>query len=449
MKLILKNNWYLISALLPLIISTLFTQLFLPAWDDNIRNILFYSVFLYYICLILTWIVINNSFLFQKKEHLLNIITIIGSAVTLLWTYKHKITFRLDILLLFLCALYGIIYRRFSKPTYITSLFFVFILFRILALFWSEHFQYGVDILFNEEKILFFLLLPIVYLGFSTNEKQQISFISICFKGFLLLLIANIIFYSFAINIHPDKHFFNFITLNKSYFYYYEILFWTRFKHPSFLSSFLLVFWGLGIFIWKKNKAIISTPEIIAYSVFLFSFILMVQARVAIISYFIVLSFFIYKYIEPKISKTLKYSLIFSSIVIGSILAWYLTTKTSYFSDPVRNKIYEKAFEAIKQANIFIGNGSGYQRYIMKDFVYYVHNDFVAILVDIGLIGLTIFVFWIIAIFLSKDILKQYLIIALFAIMNTDVVFHVVESTYILIPLMIFILFAPKNKYLQ
>ena len=82
----------------------------------------------------------------------------------------------------------------------------------------------------------------------------------------------------------------------------------------------------------------------------------------------------------------------------------------------------------------------------MDGFVGYVHNDFVAILVDIGIIGLSLFISWLGAIVLSKDTLKQYLLLVFLPIMNTDVLFHAFECTYILIPLLIFILFAPRFK---
>lgn len=190
-KTILKKEWFLLLSLLPLVITFLFLQVWTPLWNNTTTNILFYSIFSYDIALVLVWLYHNYSSLFEKDEWLRNIITIVGCGVVLLWTYKHKITFRLDILLLLLCTLYGIIHRKIIKPTTISILFFVFIMIRIISLFWAEHFDYGVRILFEEESIVFFLLIPIILLGFSVSQRQQISFIGICFKVFLLLLIAN------------------------------------------------------------------------------------------------------------------------------------------------------------------------------------------------------------------------------------------------------------------
>ena len=271
----------------------------------------------------------------------------------------------------------------------------------------------------------------------------------------MLLLVANVVFYSFAISAEGTKPFFSFFTLNKKYlsdnegFSLYEILFWTRFKHPSFLSWIILVVGGLGFFLWKKYRTIITTPEIIAYALLLFGFIFMMQARVNIIAYFVVIAFFVYLSVAHLFSKRLKYGLFVGVglVAIGAVA--YLTTHTAYFSDPIRNQLYATAFQAIKDGNIWIGNGSGYQRYILDGFVYYVHNDFVATLVDTGIVGVSIFVVWLGAILLSKDLLKQYLLVVFLPIMNTDVLFYVFECTYILMPLMLFVLFAPKYPNLQ
>ena len=455
LKTFIKNEWFLLLSLLPLLFTAVLLQFITSNWNESVQRTVFYSVFLYDIVIILLFIYRNHRFLFEKGEWLRNSITIVGCGVVLLWTYKHKITFRLDILLLFLCALYGVIYRKYIKPTALTIAFFAFIAIRIVGLFWAQYFDYGVRILFEEESIVFFLLVPIILLGFSVSQRQQLSFIAICFKGFLLLLVANVVFYSFAISAEGTKPFFSFLTLNKGYlsdnegFSLYEILFWTRFKHPSFLSWIILVVGGLGFFLWKKYRTIITTPEIIAYALLLFSFIFMMQARVNIIAYFVVIAFFVYLSVAHLFSKRLKYGLFIGAGVVVIGIVAYLTTHTAYFSDPIRNQLYAIAFQAIKDGNIWIGNGSGYQRYILDGFVYYVHNDFVATLVDTGIVGLTIFVVWLGVILFSKDVLKQYLLVVFLPIMNTDVLFYVFECTYILMPLMLFVLFAPKYPDLQ
>lgn len=444
-KEVLKKEWFLLLSLLPLLFTIIFLQFTTPIWDESTKNTVFYSVFIYDIAILLLFLYKNHIFLFEKGEWLRNSITIVGCGVVLLWTYKHKITFRLDIVLLFLCTLYGIIYRKYVKPTVLSIVFFVFIAIRIVGLFWAEHLEWGINVLIKEENIIFFVLVPIILLGFSVSERQQQSLIQICFKGFLMLLVANVVFYLFAIS-SLGRSVFSFITLNKGYFSYYEILFWSHFKHPSFISWIILAIGGLSFILWKKGKTLISISELIIYAVLVLCVALMVQARVVIISYFIVAAFFVFLSVEKHIKKSVKYSILGLLVLIGIGTVSYLISHTAYFSDPIRNEIYNKAFAAIREGNIWIGNGTGYQRYIIGKFPFYVHNDFVATLVDTGVLGLSIFVVWILCLLLSKDILKQFLVVVSLPIMNTDVLFYFFEYTYIVSILLIFILLAPRFK---
>lgn len=444
-KEVLKKEWFLLLSLLPLLFTIIFLQFTTPIWDESTKNTVFYSVFIYDIAILLLFLYKNHIFLFEKGEWLRNSITIVGCGVVLLWTYKHKITFRLDIVLFFLCTLYGIIYRKYVKPTVLSIVFFVFIAIRIVGLFWAEHLEWGINVLIKEENIIFFVLVPIILLGFSVSERQQQSLIQICFKGFLMLLVANVVFYLFAIS-SLGRSVFSFITLNKGYFSYYEILFWSHFKHPSFISWIILAIGGLSFILWKKGKTLISISELIIYAVLVLCVALMVQARVVIISYFIVAAFFVFLSVEKHIKKSVKYSILGLLVLIGIGTVSYLISHTAYFSDPIRNEIYNKAFAAIREGNIWIGNGTGYQRYIIGKFPFYVHNDFVATLVDTGVLGLSIFVVWILCLLLSKDILKQFLVVVSLPIMNTDVLFYFFEYTYIVSILLIFILLAPRFK---
>ena len=441
----MKKEWFLLLTLLPLLFTIIFLQFTTPVWDESTKNTAFYSVFIYDIAIILVFLYKNHTFLFEKGEWLRNIITIVACGVVLLWTYKHKITFRLDIILLFLCTLYGIIYRKYVKPTVLSIVFFVFIAIRIVGLLWAEHLEWGINVLIKEENIIFFVLVPIILLGFSVSERQQQSLIQICFKGFLMLLVANVVFYLFAIS-SLGRSVFSFITLNKGYFSYYEILFWSHFKHPSFISWIILAIGGLSFILWKKGKTLISISELIIYAVLVLCVALMVQARVVIISYFIVVAFFVFLSVEKHIKKSVKYIILGLFVLVGIGIISYLITHTAYFSDPIRNEIYNKAFAAIREGNIWIGNGTGYHRYIIGSYPFYVHNDFVATLVDTGILGLSIFVVWILCLLLSKDILKQFLVVVSLPIMNTDVLFYFFEYTYIVSVLLIFILLAPRFK---
>ena len=83
-KTFLKKEWFLLLALLPLVITFLLLQIWLPLWNDTTKDILFYSIFSYDIALILLWIYHNHSSLFEKDEWIRNTITIVGCGVILL-----------------------------------------------------------------------------------------------------------------------------------------------------------------------------------------------------------------------------------------------------------------------------------------------------------------------------------------------------------------------------
>ena len=55
-KTFLQKEWFLLLALLPLVITFLLLQIWLPLWNDTTKDILFYSIFSYDIALILLWL---------------------------------------------------------------------------------------------------------------------------------------------------------------------------------------------------------------------------------------------------------------------------------------------------------------------------------------------------------------------------------------------------------
>ena len=83
----------------------------------------------------------------------------------------------------------------------------------------------------------------------------------------------------------------------------------------------------------------------------------------------------------------------------------------------------------------------------MKDTgIFHVHNDFLSILIDLGIIGLGLFLFWIISILKTKEHIAQYTLLIFLLIMNTDVLFCFYLGTYITTPFLFFIFFAKTEK---
>jgi len=163
----------------------------------------------------------HHTLLFKKGEYLRSLIICVGATAVFLWTYKHKITFRMDLLLLFICALYSLIYHKWIRPDKVMVIFFLLIALRYIGILWSVDKSFAWEDSFSD-KVYFLLLAPVVCLGFRIREREYTSFVILTFKLFLLLLSLNI-----SVHKATGLPFFSFLTLNKSYMDYTEhILAW-------------------------------------------------------------------------------------------------------------------------------------------------------------------------------------------------------------------------------
>lgn len=445
-KAMIFNNWIVLATIIP-IVATFFVTFFIDfSWDNEIhKKILINSSFAYGLICVTIWMVTRHHFLFQKNQWIRNLIVIVASCVVVLWTYKHKITFRFDILLLLLTGLYVIVYRKWTKPNAVILSFLAFVLLKYIGLLWSKHIEYAWEMV-KEEMLIFSLLVPVISFGFRVNAKEQHAFIAICFKMFLFLLASNFIFYLIYIDF-SNNQLFNFFTFDKGYMNFYEIIGWSYFFHPSFISWVFLLIGGLGIFVWKKNHRLISLGEIVLYAVLLLCFVFMMQARVAILGYFIAVMYFMWLRFGNVFSSRMRYVILSVGGLLSLVAIAFLTTRTSYFSDPIRNNTFQIIANQLSKGNLLWGDGTATQRFIMKDTgIFHVHNDFLSILIDLGIIGLGLFLFWIISILKTKEHIAQYTLLIFLLIMNTDVLFCFYLGTYITTPFLFFIFFAKTEK---
>jgi len=276
MNVISKNiskYWFSSLPLLIIIIAFILANYQPLLWGREGTNFPFFKIG-FYLCGIIStlWMFQHHTLLFKKGEYLRSLIICVGATVVFLWTYKHKITFRMDLLLLFLCALYSLIYHKWIRPDKVMIIFFLLITLRYIGILWSVDKSFAWEDSFSD-KVYFLLLAPIVCLGFRIKEREYTSFVILTFKLFLLLLTLNISIYIFVHKaiVFP---FFSFLTLNKGYMDYTgQILAWSFFHHPSFIAWVMFAIWGLSILVWRKDKNRIPLFEIVLYGLFLFCFI--------------------------------------------------------------------------------------------------------------------------------------------------------------------------------
>ncbi|ATA73624.1 hypothetical protein CGC49_10265 [Capnocytophaga sp. H4358] len=451
MNFLTQKNSYFAGIIAFLILTLILPLIKENFWNEEHTKDWFFRISAGYFFLMTTfWSYFNKSLLFSKSL-IRNLMLIVAASISILWTYKMKITYRFDIILVFLGILHSVLYRKFIKPNAIIIGFSFFTLWRIIGLLWSPDIAYALQIT-GWEMTTLMILTCIFGLNFRATPKETNAFIAISFKLLLGLLAVNIAIYHLYINT-LEKSFFSFFTLNKGYLPYYEVLRWSVFKHPSFITWLLLLIGGLGFLVHKENKKLISIYEVVLYAILLLFLMLIVQARVTILSYVLSLLFFFWLHISKNWSFKNKAIIIISAVALGISSITFLVQNTIYFSDPIRANMYEKGFEKIKE-NPILGNGTSTQSVLLKDIGHpHLHNDFLASCVDLGIIGLLLLIGWIISIFYigtrDKNTKIIYTICIFLPMMNTETIlfsdFGAIGGT-ILIPFLIYLFFVEEKS---
>ena len=83
----------------------------------------------------------------------------------------------------------------------------------------------------------------------------------------------------------------------------------------------------------------------------------------------------------------------------------------------------------------------------------HIHNDFLAIMIDLGGIGLSLLLLWLLFTYqksiLAKDNSIAFTIIIFLLLMNTDVIINYFAGILILFPFLIFIFFKEDENIVQ
>ena len=204
-----------------------------------------------------------------------------------------------------------------------------------------------------------------------------------------------------------------------------------------------------GYWLWQEGeKKIITTYQLLLYFATLLIFSFAVQARVAILGIFILISLFVWVSLMKQVKKP-KLITLFTVIVfiIGSLITKEIITKTTFFNDEGRVKVNEVALVHFKE-HPFIGGGAGYEVQILQQLnsnLNKLHNDFLTTLVDQGLLGLSfLLLFHVLVIYYglkNKYFLGIYVLLA-FAIFNST---EDIMGYSICIPFFLFCLIPPKQ----
>lgn len=393
---------------------------------------------------------------FIKRKELLTGITpfriftaIFASAIIAVYFYNHKTPLGLSIVLLLLCLIYGIYKRTFYKPHPIMIALFAFCVLKLLSCLWATDPKQGFA---HIDYYSLFIFVPIASCFFRIEEKELKPFIYTAFSFFLGIMTLLVVTYVFLVKQY-DKPLLAFLSFNKSYMgdiSYYELINWTKTNHPSKIAWICMTVFAMGLWLWKTEKGkIINTLQIVLYGILLIAISFMLQARIAILGSFILIGLSLWIALMKYIANT-KYIVLCTLLaaVMGLWLTKIVITNSSYFNDPIRNTMNAAAINSFNQYPIF-GGGAGHESLIIKEAGYDfhgLHNDFLTTLVDNGLIGITLFLFF--HILVVYYAIKQRYMLSIY-LLTAFVIFNTTEGVIgisICIPFFFYTLIPPLYR---
>lgn len=393
---------------------------------------------------------------FIKRKELLTGITpfriftaIFASAIIAVYFYNHKTPLGLSIVLLFLCLIYGIYKRTFYKPHPIMIALFAFCVLKLLSCLWATDPKQAFA---HIDYYSLFIFVPIASCFFRIEKKELKPFIYTAFSFFLGIMTLLVVAYVFLVKQY-DKPLLAFLSFNKSYMgdiSYYELINWTKTNHPSKIAWICMAVFAMGLWLWRTEKGkIINTLQIVLYGILLIAISFMLQARIAILGSFILIGLSLWIALMKYIANT-KYIVLCTLLaaVMGLWLTKVVITNSSYFNDPIRNTMNAAAINSFNQYPIF-GGGAGHESLIIKEAGYDyhgLHNDFLTTLVDNGLIGITLFLFF--HILVVYYAIKQRYMLSIY-LLTAFVIFNTTEGVIgisICIPFFFYTLIPPLYR---
>lgn len=393
---------------------------------------------------------------FIKRKELLTGITpfriftaIFASAIIAVYFYNHKTPLGLSIVLLLLCLIYGIYKRTFYKPHPIMIALFAFCVLKLLSCLWATDPKQGFA---HIDYYSLFIFVPIASCFFRIEKKELKPFIYTAFSFFLGIMTLLVVAYVFLVKQY-DKPLLAFLSFNKSYMgdiSYYELINWTKTNHPSKIAWICMAVFAMGLWLWKTEKGkIINTLQIVLYGILLIAISFMLQARIAILGSFILIGLSLWIALMKYIANT-KYIVLCTLLaaVMGLWLTKVVITNSSYFNDPIRNTMNAAAINSFNQYPTF-GGGAGHESLIIKEAGYDfhgLHNDFLTTLVDNGLIGIALFLFF--HILVVYYAIKQRYMLSIY-LLTAFVIFNTTEGVIgisICIPFFFYTLMPPLYR---
>ncbi len=452
MKYKLREHWFLLMVFMPLI-SVFFIVFFdlelaKKIWEfldenniDIIKNqtlfkyinkeFLFFSGIGYVFIFLFYWIFKDRKKLFLKEDKFRTIIVFLLGISVLIWFYTRLVHIFIFTIMAVLIV-YGITKKQRYKQSINTTFLLLYVLLQFIGILWNidvfkaYFLKYPANI--TNQLMLLAPVVTLFFFRFTTQEKNL--FVAILFKFFFLYIILHLISYLLLVN-YFDKNIFSCFVFNKRYLPYYLVFQYSKYQHPSMISTLLIIIGSVSYVYYRSGSTWIKRTELFIYWIMLFCFVFIVQARVAQIGYFIVLAFVFSFEISKHISRRQQIAIILLGILLFLVGIYGVIRFTSFLNDPARAIIYNAGLESIKTNNPLWGAGTYSEIMIfekmdiLKNGTVHFHNDFLQAFVKYGIIGFLLLFLWVVFAFVDSFKKKN---LALFFFMIPTLLFMMTDT---------------------
>ncbi len=291
-----------------------------------------------------------DSTLFRK----LILLTLVGAAVS------QVLSIAIGCFWIF-CAFalaYGITKRSFSLPVGIFWLLAGYYLYQATGLIGAADMK---DALHTLKQQLPFLAMPLAFCCWRPTTKEWGAFLSFAFRLLLVYLSAIVLIY-LLLTQYYDQSLMSAFSFDKFYLKTsdlrliasFHMLFWTHFMHPTYIFLALsTVFIAVAVRQYYYGIRVVSTVEMVYGLVLLFSFVLIMQSRLAMIILPLAILLFIVVRSFVAHEKKLMLLIAFLGILVGGAILNSVFSHR-FFADGERMQMRELAMETIA-TNPFTG----------------------------------------------------------------------------------------------
>jgi len=322
----------------------------------------------------------------------------------------------------------------------ITPVFYLLFVYAFMMILGTIGTQKGFRV---PDKSLTLLLIPIAFSIINISYNTILRAMYLFFRLMMLYLVLSAIYWWFnfqyldfgfidwfsgkaCFNI-PELRVWNEQTLlsrGTTYAAYFFVTSWAYYFHPSYIS--LVLFFGLisGFYLYSKKdySPTVNRKDLIVYIFFCFLIIALMQSRIGIVVFFMILSITSLYVLKLKNKNWKLFGLVYLAVFIFSVIL-FKHVYYNFIFDPTRIYYIKLAINYITN-NFWWGAGYDQQLIALKNQaisisalmpydgtdIFYTHNQFLGNMVQFGILGLVVLLLLLFSIFKYAIVSKSYLV---------------------------------------